>query len=164
MISLIVAMARNRVIGRNGGLPWHLPEDLRHFRTLTLGKPVVMGRKTCESLPRALPNRTNIAITRDAAYRAPEGFETYTSLDDALRACSAAPEIMVIGGATLYEQTLGIADRIYLTLIDSDFDGDIWFPKFDAGQWWEIDRSDHAGPAFDYSFITLQRSELPAPV
>lgn len=162
MISLIVAMARNRVIGRDGGLPWHLPEDLRHFRALTLGKPVVMGRRTCESLGRALPGRRNLVVTRDPAYRAPPDFEVYGSLEDAFAACRATPEIMVIGGAAIYAQTLGIADRIYLTLIDRDFEGDTLFPHYDETMWRETGRSDHAGPAFGYSFITLEKDARPA--
>lgn len=157
MISLIVAMARNRVIGRDGGMPWHLPEDLRHFRELTLGKPVLMGRRTCESLGRALPGRTNVVVTRDPAYRAPPGFEVYGSLEQALAACAAAPEIMVIGGATIYEQVFPLADRIYLTLIDRDFEGDTLFPEYDETAWRETGRSDRAGAAFGYSFVTLEK-------
>lgn len=156
MISLIAAMGRNRVIGRDGGLPWRLPADLRHFRALTLGKPVIMGRRTCESLGRPLPGRTNAVVTRRFGYRAP-GFQVYPSLEEAFAAFGAAPEVMVIGGATVYGQALAYADRIYLTLIHHDFEGDTWFPLYDASAWIETERSDHSGEDYDYSFVTMEK-------
>lgn len=156
MISLIAAMGRNRVIGRDGGLPWRLPEDLRHFRELTMGKPVLMGRRTCESLGRPLPGRTNAVITRRFAYQAP-GFEVYPSLETALAAFHAAPEIMIIGGASVYGQALPLADRIYLTLIHHDFEGDTRFPMYDDSVWTEVGRSDHAGEDYEYSFLVLEK-------
>lgn len=160
-ISLVVAMGRNRAIGRDGGLPWHLPEDLRHFRALTLGKPVIMGRRTCESIGRPLPGRHNIVVTRSADYR-PAGFTVCASLEEAYAACGdgdeTAGEVMVIGGATIYEQALAHADRIHLTLIDRDFDGDTFFPNYDEQSWTVSARSDHRGADFDYSFLVLDRA------
>ncbi len=158
-------MGRNRVIGRDGGLPWHLPEDLRHFRALTLGKPVVMGRKTCESIGRPLPGRRNIVVTRSAGYQAP-GFTVCPSLEAAYAACGdadetadeTAGEIMVIGGASIYEQALADADRIHLTLIDRDFDGDTFFPAYDEQAWTVTARSDHRNADFAYSFLLLERA------
>ena len=157
MISLIAAMARNRVIGNEGALPWHLPEDLRHFRALTLGKPVIMGRKTCESLGRALPERRNLVITRQADYRAPAGFTVCASLAEAIRACEGAAEIMVIGGAEVYAQALAMADRIYLTVIDRDFDGDAVFPLL-GEDWQERERSERQGENWNYRFLVLERA------
>lgn len=162
MISLIAAMARNRVIGRDGELPWHLPEDLRHFRALTIGKPVVMGRKTCDSLRRALPERHNLVITRQAGYAAPEGFTVCASLEEALSACAAAPEIMVIGGAEVYAQALARAGRIYLTVIDHDFDGDARFPALDD-EWREVERSERQGTEWPYRFVVLERGPVAQP-
>jgi dihydrofolate reductase len=156
MLSLIAAMARNRVIGRDGDLPWRLPEDLRHFRALTLGKPVIMGRKTCESLGRALPQRRNLVITRQEAYQAPEGFTTCSSLEEALSLCADAPEIMVIGGAEVYAQALERADRIYLTVIDHDFDGDAKFPVL-GDEWHEVERSERQDAEWPYRFTVLER-------
>jgi dihydrofolate reductase len=156
MISLIAAMARNRVIGRDGDLPWRLPEDLRHFRALTIGKPVIMGRKTCESLGRALPQRRNLVVTRQKDYKAAEGFTVCTSLEEALAACADAPEIMVIGGAEIYAQALARADRIYLTVIDHDFEGDAVFPVL-GDEWQEVEREERRDAAWPYRFTRLER-------
>lgn len=158
-ISLVVAMARNRVIGRDKGLPWHLPADLRHFKALTMGKPIVMGRRTWESLPGLLPGRRHIVVTRNPGYRA-EGAEVVHSLDEAVTAAGPVNEIMVVGGANLYAQALPLADRIYLTLIEAEIDGDTFFPSWDSDEWVEV-ASDHH-PADDRNvfacrFIILER-------
>lgn len=158
-MSLIVAMAANRVIGRDNRLPWHLPADLKHFRRLTLGKPVLMGRRTWESIGRPLPERTNIVITRDADYSAP-GCVVVHSLEAALRAAGHHPEVMVIGGAELYRQALPQAGRIYLTEVHGNFEGDTFFPGLQAGAWREVERTDFEPDeknSHAYSFVTLER-------
>lgn len=150
-------MARNRVIGRDNRLPWKLPADLRHFRRVTMGKPVVMGRKTFESIGKPLDGRINIVITHDRTYSAP-GCRVVHSVDDALQA--DAGEIMVIGGANLYRQTIPVANRIYLTLIDADLEGDAMFPPLDMSAWRETERMDYEPDArnpYRYSFLVLQR-------
>lgn len=134
LLSLIVAVARNGVIGRGNALPWHLPADLKHFKAVTLGKPVIMGRKTFESIGRPLPGRKNIVVTRNAGFRA-EGCEVVASLEAALAVCVDAEEVFVIGGAQLYAEALGKADRIYLTRIEADIEGDTFFPPFDSARW-----------------------------
>ena len=158
-LSLIVAMADNHVIGHNNRLPWHLPADLKHFRAITLGKPVLMGRKTWESIGRPLPGRTNIVITRNADYLAADCVVVH-SLDEALRAAGSAGEVMVIGGAELYRQALLQADTLYLTLVHGEFEGDTRFPDWRPDDWRETARIDH-GPddrnPHAYSFITLER-------
>ncbi len=157
-ISLIVAMARNRVIGRDNALPWRLPADLKHFRRVTMGKSIVMGRKTFDSIGKPLDGRKNIVITRNPDYR-PDGVTVVDSLDGALNAAGDS-EVMIIGGATIYEQVLPRADRIYLTLIDAAFDGDARFPELNQEEWQESERLDvDAGtePDFAYSFVTLDR-------
>jgi len=159
-ISLIAAMADNRVIGRDNRLPWRLPADLRHFRKITLGKPVVMGRKTWESIGRPLPGRTNIVVTRDPDYLA-EGCVVAHSVDEALTACAGSEEVMVIGGANLYQQLLDRADRLYLTRVRAEVEGDAWFPAFDAAQWREVEHESHRrddANEFDYEFLLLERT------
>lgn len=139
-IALIAAAARNRVIGHENRLPWRLPEDLRCFKRLTMGKPVVMGRKTWESLGRPLPGRANIVVSRDPQFSA-IGAEVFPDIESALQSAQAtaletgASEIMVIGGETLYRQVLPMAQRIYLTEVDLNPDGDAWFPELRAGEW-----------------------------
>lgn len=139
-LALIAAMARNRVIGRDNAMPWHLPEDLRYFKATTLGKPIVMGRKTFDSLGRPLPGRTNIVVSRQSDLTL-EGAQVFASIDAALSAArqqaqaDGVDEVMVIGGDNLYRQTLERADRIYLTRIDSEPEGDAWFPDFDEQAW-----------------------------
>lgn len=158
-ISVIVAMAANRVIGHENRLPWHLPADLKHFKATTLGKPVVMGRRTWESIGRPLPGRTNIVITRDTAYTA-EGCVVVHSLDEAIRAAGEAAEVMIIGGAGLYRQALSLADTLYLTLIHGEFAGDTHFPQWRQDEWRETGRVDHEpdeNNSHAYSFITLER-------
>jgi dihydrofolate reductase len=156
-LSLIVAMAENRVIGRDNQLPWRLPADLKHFKQLTLGKPVVMGRHTWESIGRPLPGRTNIVVTRDDTYRA-DGALVAHSIDDAMRLAGEAEEVMIIGGATLYEQTIERADRIYLTLVHAEPDGDSRFPEIDPRAWRvmcnERLHADEKNP-YDYDFTVL---------
>jgi dihydrofolate reductase len=164
-IAIIVAMAGNRVIGRDNRLPWHLPADLRHFKQLTLGKPILMGRRTHESIGRPLPDRTNIVISRDRNYTAP-GCIVAHSLDSALQAASGHAELMVIGGTELYRQLLPRAARIYLTLVHAEFEGDAFFPALEADDWREVERSDHPADEKNccpYSFVRLERITRHAP-
>lgn len=159
-ISLIVAMAGNRVIGREQALPWHLPVDLAHFKTVTMGKPILMGRKTWESIGRALPGRLNLVLTRDPGYHA-EGATVVTSVDAAIEACVGAPELMVIGGAGVYSEILPAANRIYLTEVEADIEGDTWFPELDETKWTEVSRERHPADeknAHDLSFRVLERN------
>ncbi len=141
MISLIVAASENDVIGRDGDLPWKLPDDLKHFKRVTMGKPVVMGRKTWESLQRPLPGRQNVVITRQRGYAA-EGCDIVNHPAAALQATSAADDIMIIGGGRVYEQFLRRADRIYLTRVHTTVEGDVYFPKLDE-DWECVAREDH---------------------
>ncbi len=160
-ISLVVAMAQNRVIGVNNDLPWHIPADLKRFRTLTTGKPVVMGRKTFESIlsrnKKPLPDRPNIVISR-SGYSYP-GVEVYSDLKTAFEETAAKypdQEIMCIGGDAIFKQTLPIADRIYLTVIEKDFEGDAWFPALDLAEWKITDEEKFSDPV-DFKFQTLER-------
>lgn len=158
-LSLIAAMSDNRVIGRDNRLPWHLPADLARFKRLTMGKPIVMGRLTWESLPGLLPHRTHIVVTRDADYAA-EGALVAGSIDGALRLAADADEIMVVGGANLYAQTLPRATRLYLTLVHAEVAGDTCFPAFDEADWREVSREAHAADErnpYAYSFVMLER-------
>jgi len=158
-LALIAALDRNGLIGRDNALPWHLPADLQHFKRTTLGKPIVMGRKTWESLGRPLPGRHNIVLTRDPGYRA-EGATVVTSIDAALAAAGDADEVMVIGGAALYATLLPRADRLYLTRIDAAFEGDAWFPEVAPDEWREVAREVHAPDErnpYPYTFVTLER-------
>jgi dihydrofolate reductase len=161
LISAIVAMAENRVIGKNNQLPWRLPADLRHFKAITTGNPILMGRKTYESIGRPLPNRTNIIITRDAQFKAP-GCIVVTSLEDAIRYASMenVREIFIIGGACVYQQLLPHIQRIYLTVIHHVFDGDVYFPELDKKEWKEQECLSHAADEenpYAYSFLKLER-------
>ncbi|MFC5301537.1 type 3 dihydrofolate reductase [Azospira restricta] len=157
ILSLIAAMDRERLIGRDNALPWHLPEDLRHFKTTTLGKPVIMGRKTWESLGRPLPGRRNIVVSRNAGYRA-DGGELATSLEAALALCADAEEAFVIGGAELYRQALPLAQRMYLTEVDGRHEGDAWFPDFPADQWRETAREAHVSAGgIGFAFVRYER-------
>ena len=159
-ISLIVAASTNNVIGMDGGLPWHLPEDLKRFKMLTMGKPIIMGRVTHESIGRPLPGRTNIILTTNTNYMAP-GCEVAMRLDQALALAGEAEEVMVIGGAYVYEAFLPMADRIYLTRVRANIDGDAYFPDLDPDEW--TIRSKEEFPVDDdrdygYSFQVLDRS------
>ena len=163
IIALIVARARNGVIGRNNTMPWHLPEDLRYFKRVTLGKPVIMGRNTWESLGKPLPGRDNIVITRNAGFYADgatvvNDFETALLVADAL--APDAGEIMVIGGAQVYTEALPHVRRAYITEIDADIDGDTFFPSLIDADWQEMTREPHAAcenKPHPYSFVTLER-------
>jgi len=160
-ISLIVAMASNRVIGLNNQMPWHLSADLKKFKSITMGKPIVMGRKTFESIGRPLPGRTNIIISRNADYRQ-EGCVVANDLDSALTsACQLADEIFVIGGSALYDALLPRANRLYLTQINAAFEGDTFFPEINQDEWQELNREDIDNDpqvAFSYSFLQLERT------
>lgn len=160
MLSIIAAVARNGVIGKDNQLLWHLPEDMRHFRETTRGKPVIMGRKTWESLPdafRPLPGRNNIVVSRNPAYQ-PAGATLVSSLNDAILKAGGAKEVFVIGGAELYRQALPIADRLYLTEIDQDFEGDASFPDIEKSNWEEASREiPHSASGIRYSFVLYRR-------
>jgi dihydrofolate reductase len=133
MISIIVAHDKNRVIGYENKLPWHLPGDLQYFKEMTMGKPIIMGRKTFESIGRPLPGRRNIVITRNEHYKA-DGIEVVSSLDEALQLTKDAEETMVIGGEQILRLALPLAERLYITLIDAEFEGDTYFPAYDGWQ------------------------------
>lgn len=158
-ISLIVAMANNRVIGAGNALPWHLPADLKHFKALTMGHPMIMGRKTYESIGKPLPGRTSVVVTRNTEFSAP-GAIVVNSLDSAIQACGTTDEVFVIGGAQLYRQAIDIADRIYLTEIDADIIGDAYFTKLDGAQWLETGRASHVRDeknSYPYHFVVYDR-------
>jgi dihydrofolate reductase len=163
-IALIVAMAENGVIGVDNRMPWHLSADLQRFRRITLGKPILMGRRTQQSIGRPLPGRRNIVLTADSGFVA-AGCEVVHSLEAALAAAKGADELMVIGGASLYRDFLPHADRIYLTLIHEEFEGDTFFPEVDWTEWRESARQevmdDHAS-GLRYSFIDYERAAYPA--
>lgn len=153
-------MARNGVIGKNNTLPWRLPADLRYFRQLTTGHPIIMGRKNYEDIGKPLPGRTNIVVTRQRAYTVP-GCIVVSSIEQALAAAGADDEVFVIGGADIYRQTLNSADRLYITEIGADIEGDTFFPEFDRSQWHEIRRDRHEPDEinpYPYSFVLLERS------
>jgi dihydrofolate reductase len=159
-LGLIFARAANGVIGKDGGLPWHLPQDLAHFRRKTMGRPVIMGRKTWDSLPpkfRPLPGRVNIVVTRNARWRA-EGAQVAGSLPQAIALCGDVDEAWVIGGAQLYAQALSLASVAEVTQIHADFEGDARAPDLGA-QWQETAREDHVGAgALPFSFITYRNA------
>ena len=134
LLSLICAMDKNRLIGNDNQLPWHLPADRALFKHTTLGKPIIMGRKTFDSIGRPLPGRQNIVVTSNVNWTA-TGCDVATSIDQALSFAEGSEEVMLIGGASLYEQTLALADVLYLTLIDYEFSGDAWFPEIDRNAW-----------------------------
>lgn len=163
-ISIIAALADNRVIGRDNKLPWRLPADLAHFKRITMGKPMLMGRKTWESLPGLLPGRRHIVITRDVHYQA-KGAEIAHSLEAALELVANVAEVMVVGGANIYAQFIPLAQRMYLTRVHTNATGDAWFPEFDSAQWQETAAEWHAADSTNehpYSFIILQRQpDLP---
>ena len=163
-LSIIVAAADNGVIGHNNALPWHLSEDLQHFKRLTLGKPILMGRKTFESIGRPLPGRTNIVISTNPDYQ-PDGVRVVGSLPDALALAESialidgAEELMVIGGAQIYAEALPRAQRLYLTRVHAEVEGDAFLPTIDWSQWREIARERHAAVPpnpYDYSFVVYE--------
>ena len=158
-ISLIVAMAQHRVIGRNNTLPWHLPADLKHFKTLTMGHHIVMGRKTFESIGKPLSGRTSVVITRNADYTA-EGVTIAHALGEAIALCCDDPEIFIIGGAELYRQAIHLANRIYLTEIELDITGDAHFAELDKAAWRESSRVSHMPDEKNlhhYHFVTYDK-------
>lgn len=158
-INIVVAISQNGVIGRDGGLPWRMPADLKQFKSLTMGHPLIMGRKTHESIGRALPGRLNIVVSRQQEFSAP-GCEVVRSLDAALVLAGDVAEVMIVGGASLYAATIGLAERIYLTEVHIDIGGNIVFPPIDWLEWREVFRERHLADAkneFDYSFVTFDR-------
>jgi dihydrofolate reductase len=159
-LNLIFARARNGVIGKDNTLPWHLPEDLAHFKQTTLGQPVVMGRKTWESLPpkfRPLPGRTNIVVTRQTDWQA-EGAVVAHSIEEAVQHCPPDAQVWVIGGSEVYAQAMPLAARAVVTMIDADFEGDAFAPNFDS-RWQETERTSHtAANGLRYSLVTLTRT------
>ena len=159
MISIIAALAENRVIGVNNTLPWRLPNDLKHFRRLTTGHAIILGRKNYESIGKPLPERTNIIITRNRDFRA-DGCLIAHSLDEALALAKNDPEIFVIGGAEIYRAALARTNRLYLTRVHATIAGDTYFPEFDETEWREISRERHERDerhAYAYSFVVLER-------
>lgn len=160
LISLIWAMARNRTIGTDNRLPWHLPADLQRFKALTTGHTIVMGRKTFESFPRPLPNRRHVIVTGQKNYAPPPNGAVVSSIAAALTTLPGENEIFVIGGASIYAQTLAHADRLYVTLVAAEVEGDAHFPAFDWHEWREVAREDRPADdrhVFAYSFVTLAR-------
>jgi len=160
-LSLIWAMTRNRVIGSNNALPWHLPDEMRHFMRTTLGLPVIMGRKQFEAMGKPLPRRTNIVLTHNAVFSA-DGIVVAHTLEKAIEQAQqvGGDEAMVIGGAEIYALALPRADRLYFTLIDTELDGDTWFPQFDESKWREVQRDEHgidARHAYAFSIRVLDR-------
>lgn len=163
-ISFVVAIDKNRVIGANGRLPWRLPDDMRRFRELTMGKPVLMGRKTYESIPqrfRPLPGRHNIVLTRSRDYAAP-GCTVVHTVEAGVAAATGAEELMVIGGASLYTALLPRADRLYLTLVEAEVEGDTHFPPIRPSAWREVARKAHPADerhAYPFTFVVLERRQ-----
>lgn len=157
-ISVISALARNRVIGIDNSLPWRLPEDLKYFKALTLGHHILMGRKTYESIGKPLPGRTTVIITR-GTFPAPDGVKIAHSLQEAIDVCGDDQEIFFVGGAELYAQALPLADRLYLTEIQAEVEGDAWFPAFDKNQWRETsrDRRHEEKNGMEYHFVVYDR-------
>lgn len=162
IISAIVAMAENRVIGYNNQLPWYLPADLKHFKAITTGNPILMGRKTHQSIGKPLPNRTNIVLTRDKNFHA-LGCSTATSIDEAIKiasTCAESKEIFIIGGAEIYKQLFPLIQRVYLTIVHHIFDGDAYFPSLQKKDWQEIECVSYLADkenAYSYSFLVMER-------
>ena len=158
-LALVAAVAANGVIGRGGALPWHLPDDLKHFKAVTLGKPVLMGRRTFESIGRPLPGRRNLVLSGGPAIGMP-GIETVATMQEALRRCADADEVCVIGGAAVYAAALPLAHVIHLTRVHAAVDGDVRFPPLRMAEWRETARREHAADerhAHAMSFVTLER-------
>ncbi|KXO11954.1 Dihydrofolate reductase [Moritella sp. JT01] len=159
IVSMIAALANNRVIGLDNKMPWHLPAELQLFKRATLGKPIVMGRNTFESIGRPLPGRLNIVLSRQTDYK-PKGVTVVATLDDAVVAAGDVEELMIIGGATIYNQCLAAADRLYLTHIELTTEGDTWFPDYEQYNWQEIEHESYAADdknPHDYRFSLLER-------
>ena len=159
IISIIAAMDRNRLIGNDNQLPWHLPADFAYFKSVTMGKPIIMGRKTYESIGKPLPGRSNIVLTRNPDIKF-EGVECVDSFAEALALVADAEEVMVIGGSTIYEMLLPQVNRLYFTYVDAEFEGDAWFPEFDNNQWQETEsvmkKADEKN-LYDCRFVTLEK-------
>jgi dihydrofolate reductase len=159
-IALVVAAGDEGEIGHNGRMPWHLPADLKHFKSVTMGHTILMGRRTFTSIGRPLPGRDNFVVSRDLEFR-PDGVHVFASIDQALAAAPPDRELMVIGGATIYDLLLPLARRIHMTRIHASFPADTWFPAIDDDEWRETAREDHAPDddnTFRYSFVTLERA------
>ena len=157
--TLVVAVARNGVIGRDNKLPWRLPDEIAYFKRVTMGHPIVMGRRTWESIGKPLPGRENIVVTRQADYQAP-GCTVVHSLDEAWKAAGDADEVCVIGGTTLFEESLPIADRMHYTEVEADVEGDTFFPPFDRGQWQEREVERHPADErhpYPYRILVMDR-------
>lgn len=170
-LSILVAMAKNRVIGKNNGLPWHLPADLKHFKSLTMGHAIIMGRKTYESIGRPLPGRTNIIVTRQTDFNV-TGVIVVHSLDEALHCSTLSDttshycERFIIGGSDLYRQTIALSQRMYITEIQQAFDGDSYFPEYNQDEWCEKTRERHFADTnttnatpLEYHFVILERKK-----
>jgi len=158
-VSLIAAMDRNRLIGNNNELPWHLPADFAHFKSVTMGKPIIMGRKTFESIGKPLPGRVNIVLSRNPETQF-EGVICVSDFEQALLAVPDVQEIMIIGGGAIYEMLLSRVTRMYLTYVDAAFDGDAWFPDFDKSQWHETEsvaRQSDEKNTYNCRFVTLEK-------
>ncbi len=164
-LSIIVAMANNRAIGKDNKLLWHLPEDLQYFKRITMGKPIIMGRKTFESIGRPLPSRLNIVVTRQTDWLH-DGVRVVNSIDEGMQVAEAqvlldgVDEVMMIGGAELYQATLPQADRLYLTRVDADLEGDAFFPEVDETVWQEISREKFLASGnnpYNYAFCVLEK-------
>jgi dihydrofolate reductase len=158
ILSIIVAIAKNHAIGKDNKLLWHLPNDLKHFKDTTSGHTVIMGRKTFDSVGKPLPKRRNIVITRQAI--SIEGCEVVDSLQAAVALCKAEDEVFIVGGAEIYRQAIPLTDRIYLTIIDHDFEGDTFFPELNPDEWQETKHEDFEPDEknkYKYKFITLER-------
>lgn len=159
IISIIAAVADNMVIGINNSLPWNLPADMEYFRKTTFGKPIIMGAKTFESIGKALPGRKNIVLSNVPDYKA-KGCVVTGSIEEALKQTEGSEEVMVAGGASVYRQFLPLANRLYLTFIHYNFEGDSFFPEFDRNEWQEVKRIDNKADennAFDYSFLVFEK-------
>ena len=163
MISIISALAKNRVIGNKNKLPWHLPADFKWFKDKTLNKTIILGLNTFKSIgEKPLPNRRHIILTNDLTLKAPESCSLAYSIEEALSMIKPDEEVMICGGASVYKQFLPMADRMYLTFIDQDFEGDTWFPEFEMSDWNEITREDHQPDEknlYSYSFVILEKKE-----
>jgi dihydrofolate reductase len=160
ILSMIVATAHNRIIGKDNDMPWHLPADLQYFKKITLGKPIIMGRKTYESIGRPLPGRRNIVISRDPNYKA-NGIDSVTTVDAALALVQDQDEIMVIGGGAIYKHCMSAATRLYITHIDADIEGDTQFPKYDLKEWVKVSsekRSADEKNNYDLDFCVYEKN------
>lgn len=158
-VTLIAARARNGVIGRDNAMPWRIPGELAHFKRVTMGHPIIMGRKTWQSIGHPLPGRRSIVVTRDGSFIA-NGAEVVYSVEQALAHCAGAPEAFVIGGAQIYEAAMAYADRLLITEIDRDFEGDAFMPAPDPATWRETARDTHTAdgdPPFQYAYASYER-------